>query len=437
MSRSPSRRRTSSRAAASAPESAPVSAPPAADAQARTQEPAVLRIIAGLHAGATRPLSRREMVLIGSGDDCDVVLADAGVAPHHALLNVVDGRYHLRALDAPLELPGGTLHPGDPVEVAQIQRIGLGQAAIAFGAADAVEWLVLGPDPAGGAGSARARPPFASRMPLIAGVAVLALAALAIFAALTPAPPAPVDVEQRLHALAREFDVSNVQITRDVDGRAVVSGTIDDAEARERFAARLREEGVDAGLALRSGQDLAGDVARVMRTGGYVVEADYLGDNNVRVTGHLGGDDQAVRDFIRSRAMAETGVNKVEAVNLDLPVADAVADSQAPPAGKAHIVAIVRGESPHIVDAEGNVYHDGASVPGWGELVSIGQFAHVLQPDGTLAKLTPSPAPQPAAAPEDGVEGEGAAATRHPAPPADGARPRSSTSSRNAPADRT
>ncbi len=437
MSRSPSRRRTS-RAAASA-QQPPVPAAPAAEPAAQAHEAAVLRIVAGLHAGATRPLSRREMVLIGSGEDCDVVLADAGVAPHHALLNAVDGRYHLRALDAPLELPGGTLHPGDPVEVAQVQRIGLGQAAIAFGAADAVEWLGLGSDPVGAAGAARTRPPFASRMPLIAGVAVLALAALAIFAALTPAPPARVDVEQRLHALAREFEVSNVKITRDVDGRAVVSGTIDDAAARERFAARLRDEGVDAGLALRSGQDLAGDVAQVMRTGGYVVDADYLGDNNVRVTGHLGGDDGAVRDFIRSRAMAETGVNKVEAVNLDLPVADAAADAPAQPAGKAHIVSIVRGESPHIVDAEGNVYRDGASVPGWGELVSIGQFAHVLQPDGTLAKLTPSPAPQPAVTTQDAAAAgsEGAAATDQPARPADGSRPRSAPPSRNAPADRT
>ena len=118
---------------------------------------AVLRIVAGLHAGATRPLSRREMVLIGSGDDCDVVLADLGVAPHHALLNVVDGRFHLRALDAPMELPGGTLHPGDPVEVAQIQRIGLGQAAIAFGQADAVEWLSLAPAPGVDAPPARPR----------------------------------------------------------------------------------------------------------------------------------------------------------------------------------------------------------------------------------------------------------------------------------------
>lgn len=361
---------------------------------------AVLRIVAGLHAGATRPLSRREMVLIGSGDDCDVVLADLGVAPHHALLNVVDGRFHLRALDAPMELPGGTLHPGDPVEVAQIQRIGLGQAAIAFGQADAVEWLTLAPTPGVDAPPARPRPAFASRMPLIAGVAVLALSALAIVAAMMPAPPPLVDVEHRLRELAREFEVTEVEIRRDVDGRSVLAGTVDDSATRARLESRIASEGLAAGVALRSGQDLAVDVAEVMRTGGYAVRAEYLGDNNVRVTGDLGDDPDALRGFITSRAMVETGVNRVEPVNLREPVADAMADAgPARGEGKAHIVSIVRGETPHIVDADGNVYHDGAQVPGWGELVSIGQFAHVIQPDGTLVKLTPSPAPPPSAEP--------------------------------------
>ena len=50
---------------------------------------AVLRIVSGLHVGASRPLSRREMILIGSGDDCDVVLADAGVP-----CNMLAGYYH-------------------------------------------------------------------------------------------------------------------------------------------------------------------------------------------------------------------------------------------------------------------------------------------------------------------------------------------------------
>ncbi|MCA0394680.1 MAG: hypothetical protein LCH70_11300 [Proteobacteria bacterium] len=356
---------------------------------------AVLRIVSGLHVGATRPLARREMILVGSGDDCDVVLADAGVAAHHALLNVVDGRFHLRALDAAVDLPDRTLHPGDPVEVARVQRVGLGEAAIAFGPADAPEWLLIAPD-AGGADGApprRTKVPFTSRLPMIAGVAVLALAGLAIAAALMPAKPPQVDAEQRLRQLAQTHRVSDAEISRDVDGRAVLSGTVDDRATRERLRAQVEAESLPAAVNLRTGEDLAGDVGEVMRAAGFPVRSEYLGDNNVRVTGQLGGDETAVRAFIVSRAVRETGVNRVEMVNLD---AATTPDEGAPAADagrKVRIVSIVRGDAAHVLADDGEQYRPGDVIPGWGELVSIGQHAHVLQPDGLLVKLTPQPAP--------------------------------------------
>ena len=74
----------------------------------------VLRIVDGLHAGANRVLARDEMILVGSGDDCDIVLADDGVANHHALVTLVGGRYMVRALDAPVHVGGTQVDPGDP-----------------------------------------------------------------------------------------------------------------------------------------------------------------------------------------------------------------------------------------------------------------------------------------------------------------------------------
>src|SRR5690606_9835350 len=206
-----------------------------------------------------------------------------------------------------------------------------------------------------------------------------------------PSAPPPVDVEQRLRELAREYRVGDARITRDVEGRAVLAGMVDDDASRVRLDARIADEELPASLALRSGQDLASDVAEVMRTGGYTVQAEYLGDRNVRVTGALGGDARAVRDFIQSRAMAETGVNTVEPVDLDEPVADAVAD--AADITRKHIVAIVRGETPYVESADGERYHVGEPIPGWGALISIGAYAHVLRPDGALARIKPSAEP--------------------------------------------
>ena len=372
---------------------------------------AVLRIVSGLHVGASRPLSRREMVLVGSGDDCDVVLADEGVAAHHALLNVVDGRFHLRALDAPVELPGRTLHPGDPVEIGQVQRIGLGHAAIAFGRADAPEWLLVAPaaDLGEGAGPPRRKVPLTSRLPMIAGIAVLALAALAIAAAMMPAKPPPVDVEQRLRQLAQAHGVSDMAVSRDVDGEAVLSGTVGDRSTLARLRKQVEAEALPASVNLRTGEDLANDVGEVMRAAGYPVRAEYMGDNDVRVTGHLGNDETAVRAFIVDRAVRETGVNRVEMVNLDTPVAPAGDEAAAGDGAKVRIVSIVRGDAAHVVDADGEQYRPGDIVPGWGELVSIGQHAHVLQADGLLVKLVPQPAP-PVETPAQDAAGEDAGA---------------------------
>lgn len=83
-----------------------------------------LRILSGLHRGATLPLGG-ERYVIGASDDADVVLLDPGVAERHAtlrhdgehwLLAALEGSVHSPASDAVLEehalVPGGSLRIG-------------------------------------------------------------------------------------------------------------------------------------------------------------------------------------------------------------------------------------------------------------------------------------------------------------------------------------
>ena len=107
--------------------------------------PWLMRIISGLHAGASRPLAEQETLLIGSGDDCDVVLADNGVARHHALVALTGDGFTIRALDAPLHVGERPLYPGDPVALQPLQRIGLGEAALAVGKEGDYGWANLAP----------------------------------------------------------------------------------------------------------------------------------------------------------------------------------------------------------------------------------------------------------------------------------------------------
>lgn len=371
----------------------------------------VLRIVAGLHAGASRELAEREMILVGSGDDCDIVLADRGVASHHALISVVDGVLQLRALDAPLKLEGRVLHPGDPVELGSVERVGLGEtAALAFGDIDDPAWLALAPE---GVAFEPARPrpgqAITRRLPMIAAVSVLSLALLAIFVAVVPAQEQQVDVEQRLRDLAAEHDVANPQVEQRADGSYVLVGTVEDRATRDKLRQRVSGEELPATVRLRSGEDLAHSVSEILRGGGFGVErVRYLGNDDVEVTGSF-ADVQKFEAFVRSRAMVDTGVNRVIPVNLAEPQGggEEVAAEDLDPI---HIVTVVRGDNAHVVALDGTRYEVGAQLPGWGQLVSVGEHAQVLRSDGTLQRLTPRPppaSPDPEAPPAEGGQAPG------------------------------
>ncbi|NYZ62096.1 FHA domain-containing protein [Luteimonas deserti] len=365
----------------------------------------VLRIVDGLHSGASRVLGRDEMILVGNGEDCDIVLADDGVAHHHALLTLVGGRFLVRALDAPVEIGGERIQPGDPVELSAVQPVRIGQAAIAFGREDDPAWdgfvPVFGPDE----DTPPPRPALVRRLPLIAGVAALSLASLAIFAAVLPAPERTVDARERLAALMTEHRVANVEIVDGVDGRPAVTGAIDSREGLDRLRAQLQAEGIDANLQLRSGENIASDVAEMFRGHGIPVRARYAGNGDVEVTGEFEDGDEIER-LVRSRAVAD-----IRGVTRILPRTPAgTTPAGGPPAAEApapaHIVSIVRGNDPHLVDADGRRFVPGDTVPGKGTLISIGEFAHVLAGTGELVKVVPGPPPadpevEPAGANQD------------------------------------
>ncbi|MEN1941239.1 FHA domain-containing protein [Luteimonas sp. MJ174] len=360
------------------------------DTEAPEDRGIVLRVVSGLHAGAERDLAGGEMILIGSGEDCDMVLADAGVAARHALLSFIDGRFSLRALDAPLHVGAAMVHPGDPVELGRVQRVGIGEAAIAFGAADDGGWERLVP---GGFGP-RAAPepanrPWLRRLPAVAAVAVLSLVSLAIFATVMPQREQAPDPREQLQRLVPEYGIDGGQAATDLQGRLVLSGTVPDAATRERIARRIADDGIDARLELRTGDDIAGDVAEILRGQGISAHTRYLGNGDVEVRGAF-EDEAALQAASFSRAMREVnGVVRVIPVNVS---ERAVASRRQPvaPAAPARIrvAAIVRGDDPHVVSGKGDRYLVGAELPGIGTLVSItDNSAHVLLPDGNLERL--------------------------------------------------
>ncbi|WP_337243328.1 FHA domain-containing protein [Luteimonas sp. gir] len=351
----------------------------------------VLRIVDGLHAGASRVLGDEEMILVGSGEDCDIVLADDGVASHHALVTLVGGRFLVRALDAPVQVGATQVEPGDPVELATVQPVRLGEAAIAFGREDDPDWdgfvtVFAPPDEA-----APRRSGFVRRLPLIAGIAALSLASLAIFAAVLPGSQTTVDPRDRLDALLQEHRVTNPGISDGVDGRPSVTGAVDSAATLERLRAQLQAEGIAASLQLRTGENIAADVAEMFRGHGIPVKARYTGNGDVEVVGEF-EDGAEIERLARSRAVSEiSGVARILPRTPDGQVPRTASQGLAPEEPPPHIVSIVRGEDPHLIASDGRRFVPGDELPGKGRLISIGASAHVLNARGDLVKITPGP----------------------------------------------
>lgn len=356
----------------------------------------VLRIVAGLHAGASRGLTEQEMLVVGSGEDCDIVLADTGVAAHHALITLVGGSFTLRALDAPVRIEGKPLHPGDPAEIRPLQRIDMGEAAIAYGGNDEAAWDALFPAIADPARKQRARP-FLRRLPMIAAAAVLALAAVAVIASLIPRSNDQVDVQAFLQALIPQYQISQARIGSDVNGTPVLAGTVDSDAARSRIQQQLRDAGVSASLALRTGEDLARDVREVFRMAGVAVGTRYIGENTVQIEGTV--DQAQFEKVLASRALADVGVKVVPGEQLAAAspsekAGETTATAALPPVD---IVAVVRGREPYVVDANGEQYPDGAVIPGHGKLIGIGSKIYVEGPGGEIKQIRPITAAELAA----------------------------------------
>jgi hypothetical protein len=372
-----------------------MSSPNAEQTHDETRPASVLRILSGLHAGASRELAEQEMILVGSGDDCDIVLADHGVARHHALLNLTAGMSSLRALDAPLRVDGQPLHPGDPVELGGLQRIQLGDAAIAFGDEDDPGWEALLPDAAELRGQPRATGGGMRRLPVIAALAVLSLASLAIFAAVMPTREPPPDVRAQLDAVVRDFRISDARVHDNVNGEPVLTGTVRDAATRARILQYLREKKIEAPPPeLRSGEDIAADVGEVLRSQGVSAKTRYLGGGIVEATGRF-EDMEKLRVAVQSRAMDDVpGVRKVLPNNTAPPPPPPDAKpspANAPADAAVRIVRVVRGENAHVVAVDGTEYRPGDDVPGLGRLSAIGESAQAIDAQGVIHKIVPKP----------------------------------------------
>src|SRR5690606_27317276 len=253
--------------------------------QEQQPAPLVLRILSGLHDGASRVLGPQEMLLIGSGEDCDIILSDPGVARHHAMVLRHGDTLSLRAIDAPLEFAGDPLEPGDPIDLPLLEPARLGGVSVAIGPADAAGWTALGATP--GAVTTTPPPPLPASRPMLptalVAVALLSLVSVGIYAMVRPAAEPEATPRERAGIFVDEYGIRDSELIEARDDAIVLAGTVEDAATAARLEQRIVDEALPIQLRLRTGDDVARDVREVLRTFGIAAGTRYEGNGAVRV----------------------------------------------------------------------------------------------------------------------------------------------------------
>jgi type III secretion system YscD/HrpQ family protein len=130
---------------------------------------ACLLVLNGLHQHARLKLAQQPWYLVGAAEDCDVVLRDAGIHPHHLLVSLDSGggvsgggqvnhsadhdsadhnsapgpRWRLRALDAALRVDGHELPAGESISVVGTVVCQLGPVRFGLGQPTSAAWQTM------------------------------------------------------------------------------------------------------------------------------------------------------------------------------------------------------------------------------------------------------------------------------------------------------
>ncbi len=340
-----------------------------------TESALALRLVRGVHAGAERRCGSGDVVVIGGGDDCDLILADEAVQPHHCIVSVIGGDIGVRAVEAVVRAGGRVVPPGEPVRIAPFEVVEIGAAAFALGPVSSEEeWArvreamsTAANDVGAGDTAAAVRKP-RKRLAIGVAAAIAAVVTCAFSAQLLrPAAPTLAARQALAEQIVKASDLPEVRVGGD-NGRLRVSGVVPDPGRAEKLREALGSNSTGAEIDLRSGSSIAHDVVDVLRLSGIPAEGRYLNDGQVEVRGHF-GDQAKLQKVVESRAMREVGgLKKVVTVNLDAP-------PPAPPSKPAddgkQISDVVDGNDPYVVTRDGSRYYVGAKLPGGGTLQAI------------------------------------------------------------------
>lgn len=322
-----------------------------------------LRLFDGIHVGAERALAEGETVVIGCGDDCDVILSDAGVAVHHCYLGVRDGVMSLRAMDAPARVDGEVLRPGDPRVLEPFAMVNLGSASFAAGPRWSEQWRNVA-RPGTSSDEAAQRNTSLRWAAWLLGLGLLAIVAGWYWNSRPPHSMSSTEEQTRVAGLIKSLKLNGVGVeVLDKDGHLQVSGIVAKPEDVTALRSTLSSGGFDdVKFAVRDGPSIAADLQQQLQMSDPPVKAStrWLGARTILVSGHF-GDGKALDLALGSKSMQDLNSQyhlRVARQNLDR----LQPGFQTPPQGK-EIATVVEDDPPYLVTTDQSRYYVGSTLP--------------------------------------------------------------------------
>jgi hypothetical protein len=368
--------------------------------------PLVLRLVRGAHRGAERACRDRDVFVIGSAEDCDLVLpGDKGVAAHHCMVRVMGGCLYVRSLDALIKINGNEVTPGEPVLVQAFQRVELGHAAFAMGPSWSPHWGAFDsanddivetklaseytetmPDtaaqPLQSAAAVAAAP--ARKLPVwLLPVVLSASAALAalMFAWWPGASTGPLKPQQRLEQVKSMIAAADYHEVKAelLAGKITLSGVARTGESVRALAEKLAKKNIAVSMRVLSGEQVADQVRELLKVSGVGARSEYIGERTVQMTGHF-GDGKALALAVGQAAMQDIlpGL-KVRAVNQDTPASLPAPEPPKFLGAMTGIKSICNATDCFLqVGANGSTYYIGSELPGGGKLIDVKEAFAVI-----------------------------------------------------------
>lgn len=373
-----------------------------------------LRVLAGPQAGAAIVVKPNVDVGIGSlsSQNCQVVLRDPSVDWHRLHVRLRDGAVRLHVVRGQVNVDGQVLTGPCSADWPLYAPLRLGDTVIAIGVRGAEAWgqaheqaqrlpaLLLqrvspeGMDTATGDVSAdeavvdvrpRRRPE--AWVATVGGVvAVVGAGLLSMVALGTSAQHGEPTERERLSRLLtrEEFKSLRAEVTK--EGEIRVLGVLPSRASRAKLEQALAAETLGPTLDVRVEDDVATAVAEVFRMNGVVAEVTAA--NGAAGTVRVRTVEPDVARLKRAEAAVRRDVPGLASLQLEhVPLRLPPPPMNIPDDPQKRVAAVVAGEVPYLVTADGSRYFIGAMLPSGHRVDAITDQQVLLTKDGMTSPL--------------------------------------------------